>query len=493
MSPPELLAVQVAKSTMLVSEKAASRGLYSVGGTRTGWAGQLFVACIDLLAVATALGLGWLFGFAVGVSTEALTIPLLAAATFLFCSFVSGQTYSTVRRHPVAEFRHTCLSILAAIGIALLTSALTPAGSWSSLLLLALTLSTLYVVIPAIRYIARHLGAHCSWWGRRAIVVGGGERGVRLFQMLIRKKHLGIRPIGLIENLEQLSLGADPATYLGPSSQLERLAAEQQVSLGVLVVEDGDSPHLDLVHEGNLLTDWILVTSPADWPSLWVEPRELGGMPSLVMRNHLLFPAARRLKRALDLVFSIGIGLILLPLYIAIAICVRCASPGPVFYSQERIGMNGHRFRAWKFRSMHANADDVLQDHLAKDATLRAEWERDHKLKNDPRVTWIGRILRKTSLDELPQLWNVLRGEMSLVGPRPIVAAEVLKYGDHYELYEKVPPGITGLWQISGRNNTTYEERVGYDAFYVRNWSPWFDLYILACTVKVVLRGEGAY
>ena len=155
--------------------------------------------------------------------------------------------------------------------------------------------------------------------------------------------------------------------------------------------------------------------------------------------------------------------------------------------------MEGRRFRAWKFRTMHMNADALLQEHLERDPALRAEWEKDHKLKNDPRVTWIGKILRKTSLDELPQLWNVFCGEMSLVGPRPIVDAEIPKYGDHYDQYEKVPPGITGLWQISGRNNTSYEERVAFDAFYVRNWSPWFDLYILACTVKVVLRGEGAY
>lgn len=142
---------------------------------------------------------------------------------------------------------------------------------------------------------------------------------------------------------------------------------------------------------------------------------------------------------------------------------------------------------------MRVDAEQVLESYLASDPTLRAEWERDHKLKQDPRVTWVGNILRKTSLDELPQLWNVLVGDMSLVGPRPIVDAEKEKYGASFSLTSRVMPGITGLWQVSGRNNTTYERRVSLDAYYARNWSLWFDVYILLRTIKTVVRREGAY
>ena len=143
---------------------------------------------------------------------------------------------------------------------------------------------------------------------------------------------------------------------------------------------------------------------------------------------------------------------------------------------------------------MVPNADQRLEQHLEKHPELREEWEKDHKLKNDPRVIpGVGQFLRKCSIDELPQLWNVLCGEMSLVGPRPIVTAEVEKYNDVFPLYLKVIPGITGLWQISGRNNTTYDRRIQLDAYYVRNWSPWLDLYILFRTVKTVLLREGAY
>lgn len=142
---------------------------------------------------------------------------------------------------------------------------------------------------------------------------------------------------------------------------------------------------------------------------------------------------------------------------------------------------------------MVKDADEVLKEYLEKHPELREEWERDQKLRSDPRVTRIGRILRQTSLDELPQLWNVLRGEMSLVGPRPIVQDEVIKYGEKFALYIKVKPGMTGLWQVSGRNDTTYQERVNLDTYYIRNWSLWLDLYILARTAWVVLTRKGAY
>src|SRR5207253_1271968 len=139
------------------------------------------------------------------------------------------------------------------------------------------------------------------------------------------------------------------------------------------------------------------------------------------------------------------------------------------------------------------NADAALFEHLTTHSALRQEWERDHKLKTDPRITWIGRFLRRTSLDELPQLWNALKREMSLVGPRPIVQDEIQRYGENFLLYKRVTPGITGLWQVSGRNNLPYEQRVSLDSYYVRNWSIWLDLYVLARTVKVVLNGDGAY
>jgi Undecaprenyl-phosphate galactose phosphotransferase WbaP len=164
-----------------------------------------------------------------------------------------------------------------------------------------------------------------------------------------------------------------------------------------------------------------------------------------------------------------------------------------VLYRQWRVGRNGRRIGVYKFRTMVRNADAVLREMLEKDPELAAEWERDQKLRCDPRVTRVGAFLRKTSLDELPQLINVVTGDMSLVGPRPVVEGERGKYGPVFDEYCRVRPGITGLWQVSGRNNTSYAERVAYDHYYINNWSVWMDIWILCRTVPVVLTGYGAY
>jgi Undecaprenyl-phosphate galactose phosphotransferase WbaP len=182
-----------------------------------------------------------------------------------------------------------------------------------------------------------------------------------------------------------------------------------------------------------------------------------------------------------------------LPILLLLAMLIKLDSRGPIFYSQTRIGRAGKSFQAIKFRTMAVNADQLLEHYLQRQPELRTLWQQDHKLKKDPRLTRVGRWLRRTSLDELPQLWNVLKGEMSLVGPRPIIAEEISRYGDKYPLYTRVKPGLTGLWQVSGRNNISYAERVNLDAYYVRNWSVWLDAYILLRTPWVVLTAEGAY
>ncbi len=207
----------------------------------------------------------------------------------------------------------------------------------------------------------------------------------------------------------------------------------------------------------------------------------------------LLKPRNQAIKR----IFEVGIAALLLilalPLAFAIAIAIVLETRGPVFYGHTRIGRNERRFRVWKFRSMVADADAALQEYLKDHPGRRAEWRRSHKLKEDPRVTRVGRLLRRSSLDELPQLWNVLRGDMSLIGPRPIVEEEIAKYGPSLSLYLQVQPGLTGLWQVSGRADTGYRRRVDLDCQYIRNWSLLADLKILLKTVRVVLCGHGAY
>ena len=198
------------------------------------------------------------------------------------------------------------------------------------------------------------------------------------------------------------------------------------------------------------------------------------------------------LKRFVDMVGAIVLGLVFAPLIVVIFFMLRRGG-GPVIYVHRRVGRGGRMFPCFKFRTMVPNADHALRDMLEKNPELQAEWVRDHKLRHDPRVTRLGRFLRRTSLDELPQLVNVLRGEMSLVGPRPVVREELLRYGKNVGTYLAARPGITGLWQVTGRNDTDYRRRVVLDTYYVRNQNLFLDLYILAKTTGVVLGGNGAY
>jgi Undecaprenyl-phosphate galactose phosphotransferase WbaP len=198
-------------------------------------------------------------------------------------------------------------------------------------------------------------------------------------------------------------------------------------------------------------------------------------------------------KRILDIALVLLSAPVLLLVVLVIAAAIRIDSPGPIFFSHRRIRGHGTFFTMWKFRTMCVNSAELLDEYLRSNPEARTEWNRSHKLRHDPRVTPIGRFLRRTSLDELPQLWNVLTGAMSLVGPRPIVAAEVEKYAEYFADYCMVKPGITGLWQVSGRSGTGYMQRVRLDRSYVRNWSLRGDVMILARTPRSVIRQVGAY
>ena len=213
----------------------------------------------------------------------------------------------------------------------------------------------------------------------------------------------------------------------------------------------------------------------------------------LNIRNNLSRKYNRIFKRAFDLVLTVFGGIMILPILLIIAILVAIENGGGVIFAHERVGRAGKKFPCYKFQTMVPDAKERLEKYLAENPEARKEWEETFKLTNDPRVTRLGDFLRRSSLDELPQLWNVIRGDMSLVGPRPIVEEEVVKYGENIREYYMVLPGITGMWQVSGRSDTTYPERVAMDTWYVRNWSVWIDIMYLFKTIKAVLTGKGAY
>ncbi len=213
----------------------------------------------------------------------------------------------------------------------------------------------------------------------------------------------------------------------------------------------------------------------------------------LNLRNNLSRRYNRIFKRVFDLIFTIVGGILILPALAFVIIAVAIENRGHVIFAHKRVGMHGKKFFCYKFQTMVPDAEKQLKKYLEENPEARREWEETFKLTKDPRVTKLGSFLRRTSLDELPQIWNVIRGDMSLVGPRPIVEEEICRYGENIREYYMVLPGITGMWQVSGRSNTTYPERVAMDTWYVRNWSVWIDLMYLFKTVKAVAVGRGAY
>jgi exopolysaccharide production protein ExoY len=243
-----------------------------------------------------------------------------------------------------------------------------------------------------------------------------------------------------------------------------------------------------------LVTDpsWQADTTSAATP----HTRDFGG--KAVSGNQLWVDERARVvgggfKRGFDITAALTAILLLLPMFCLIALAIKLWDRGPVFYRHRRIGLRGAAFDCLKFRSMVMNGDEVLARHLAANSAAAREWEETRKLRHDPRITPLGVSMRKTSIDELPQLVNILKGEMSFVGPRPIVTAEVPKYGDAIDHYLSARPGLTGPWQISGRNDVGYTTRVELDRIYVEDWSFWGDVSIIVKTARVVVTSRGCY
>lgn len=224
------------------------------------------------------------------------------------------------------------------------------------------------------------------------------------------------------------------------------------------------------------------------------EATRSAGLPVGLRRDAAASPSpGGALKRSFDVTAALAAIVFFSPLLAMLALLVKFSDGGSVLYAHTRIGRGGRSFRCLKFRTMVKNGSDVLAAHLDENPAARAEWNATRKLQDDPRVTRVGAVLRKLSLDELPQIFNVLRGEMSFVGPRPVVQDELAMYGVAAECYLRARPGLTGLWQVSGRNDVSYEKRVDFDRYYVENWSFGFDLLIIVKTLPAVIMSRGSY
>ena len=349
------------------------------------------------------------------------------------------------------------------------------------------------VLLPLMRGTVRSILRRIGLWQKEVLIVGFPNTTRQVLCNLKKHPDWGLKPVGLV--FPQGHPGPDPVP-LPVYQDIER-AGRAAHSIEEVIVAMPSLPPTELAEivERSMKISPVVKVVPDLYgiASSGVRTHDLDGMLLLEMVDRLARKRNRAVKRAFDVVLSF-LGLIALaPVFLAITIAIKLDSRGPAFYGHMRLGKDGRYFSCYKFRSMRSDAQAVLEDLLGNDPEARAEWERDFKLKNDPRITRVGSFLRKTSLDELPQLWNVLKGDMSLVGPRPIVAEEAGRYGDKLRYLFKVPPGITGLWQVSGRNDIPYGERILLDEYYAKNWSLWLDVEIIMRTFSAVLKKDGAY
>jgi Undecaprenyl-phosphate galactose phosphotransferase WbaP len=397
---------------------------------------------------------------------------------------------------PVEELRRHTYAVLATLAALAIFALGFQVGALLSRPLLALLFLGLLLLAPFTRYFVKRGMKEVGLWGKPVVILSYKETGTNIASNLEQSWGLGYDPVAVFNY--RLDAGESPFESVDHHQVLAGavdLAREQGVDTVIFAM-----PHMRRENLAVLASQAsvsfrhvMIIPNLGGITNSAVVARDFGGTFGVEIKHNLLDPWSRRIKRMLDLFGAIVGGLLISPLLATIVILIKLDSSGPVFYGHQRLGAEDEHFRCWKFCTMHLNAERLLDEYLQGDPKLRAEWEHSQKLRNDPRVTRVGRFLRKTSLDELPQLWNVLLGEMSLIGPRPIVDAEVAKYGEVYGLYKRIRPGISGYWQVGGRSDTSYVERVAMDSYYVRNWSVWLDLVILGRTVKIVTLSRGAY
>lgn len=388
----------------------------------------------------------------------------------------------------VDELRRQVYSVLAAASVSLMFAFFLQLGDLVSRLVLFLGFTGMLVCGPLVRHGVKWVLERYELWGKPVVIIASQGAGQDLVRALKDEWGLGLRPAALLEEAEEPPGDREFAEAV-------ELARKHRVDTVMLALQRDDIERLGWMT--NLASysfrHVIVVPELGGVINSAVAVKDFSGNFGVEIKHNLLDPSIRRLKRVLDLALACVVGIVALPLLMGLMMFVWLDSGRPVFYKDRRMGKDGRAFACLKFRTMVPDAEAVLRKFLHDNPALREEYQRYHKLRDDPRVTRIGRFLRRTSLDELPQLWNVLRGEMSLVGPRPYLPRESTDIGIAQGEILRLPPGITGLWQVRGRNFTSFEDRVELDSYYVRNWSLWIDLIILARTAGDVVARRNAY
>lgn len=450
-----------------------------------------------LFAEKMAFGIHDVYGTLVGTSYHVPNAYLFFWIPLVFIAFLAiSQTYTKMQ--PILVMvQQIFYAVLYALITCILALYFMKASVLASRLYVVLfgflTLFNIYVG----RYILLKLLKKMNWLTKPVILIGAGKTAELTLSFFDSDLGYRYRVVGLLDDAPISKTLPKKFLLLGRVQDAVDIIRDSGVKTVLITAPGMDGARMEqLVGKIQpLVRDIFFVPDLMMLPlgHVGVEPFYTEKVFMLSIRNNLARRRNRLAKRIFDFILTIVGGILISPILLILAVIVGIDNKGRIIFAHRRVGRKGKTFPCYKFQTMVPDAQERLEEYLRENPEARKEWEASFKLTNDPRVTKLGAFLRKTSLDELPQLWNVLMGDMSLVGPRPIVVKEVKFYGENIEEYYMVPPGITGMWQVNGRSDTTYEERVAMDTWYVRNWSVWIDLVYLFKTVKAVFTGKGAY
>ena len=455
----------------------------------------------DLLAVLLSFGWGFFWVRIYGFIHDYGSINFKSFVTYwpylpvFILVFQISNLYPGVSLAPSEEMRRFCIGSVLAYG-GIIMSRLMENRVWDSINT-AFVISCIFstIILLTARSVTHWFLHKTKLGGIPTVIYGSGSTGKLVVECLLRSIRNGYVPVLILDDNPQ---GDDE--YMGIPIIHDTLAGYEivkryNIKMAIVAMPELDAYKLKVLVSSSVSAFRYNVIIPNFFniSNIWMSVRDFNGVLGIETSHKLRMFWNLGIKRFLDISVVVAGGLLLLPFLLLISLFIKIDSPGPVLYKHKRLGKNGRYFFAYKFRSMTVDADQRLEKMLESDPAIKTEWEKSHKLQNDPRVTGLGRILRRTSMDEFPQLINILKNEMSLVGPRPIVDEEVKKYGEDYDRIFSIKPGMTGLWQVSGRSDTNYHERVAYDTYYLQSWSVWLDLWILFKTFGVVIKGKGAY
>ena len=355
--------------------------------------------------------------------------------------------------------------------------------------LLTWFISALFMMLG--RFALRNRFSRLKWWGVPLVIVGSPEKAAPVIEKLIQNRRLGFRPVCYFNPDSPADQPVLGVRAVKSKADLQNLAQDLNISYAAFTNPMGEMDAENHHWMRDVFPNILFVLNTAPFGSLWVRTMDLHGMLAIETNYHLLNKREMVVKRLLDTSLTVLLLLVSWPLFLILALLVRLDSRGPIFYAQKRLGKDNQQFDCLKFRTMFENSEEKLSALLADDPQAFQEYDKYHKLADDPRVTPVGKFLRRYSLDELPQLINVLKGDMNLIGPRSYLPRELPAMGEYARIILKVKPGITGWWQVMGRNATSFEERLQLDVYYISNWSVWLDIYIAIKTVWVLVSGKG--